>query len=300
MSEVSFNEKALSRILQDIYAVTGIRVSVFEPPMKLSLFNPGMNYHNYVAYPHEMPHCFCRSIRKSKIIDELCMDCDDDAVKVVLETKKTYIYRCHIGFYEALIPVLINGEVVAVFIFGQLKTSSDSPEFEQIFDRVVNLDEDHFNNVDKKELKQDFYNMKVMNAEAIEALCRIVERFMPVMVQNNLISTMKTGIQVEIAYYIQRNMDKYIKISDVTEALNISQAHLCRIMKRDFGKSFTEYVNDLKVDKAKELLATTNFSVSEISSKLGFEDSNYFSRLFKKKTGENTTAYRKRERKNIK
>ena len=111
---------------------------------------------------------------------------------------------------------------------------------------------------------------------------------------------MKTGLQVEIAYYIQRNMDKYIKISDVTEALNISQAHLCRIMKRDFGKSFTEYVNDLKIEKAKELLVTTNFSVSEISSKLGFEDSNYFSRLFKKKTGENTTSYRKRERKNKK
>jgi len=61
------------------------------------------------------------------------------------------------------------------------------------------------------------------------------------------------------------------KISDVTEALNISQAHLCRIMKRDFGKSFTKYVNDLKIERAKELLVSTEFSVSEISTRLGLK-----------------------------
>jgi len=111
---------------------------------------------------------------------------------------------------------------------------------------------------------------------------------------------MKTELQAEIAYYVQRNINKYIKISDVTEALNISQAHLCRIMKRDFGKSFTEYVNDLKIERAKELLETTDLSVSEIATMLGFEDSNYFSRLFKKLTGENTTSYRKKLKKNKK
>jgi len=300
MSEVSFNEKALSRVLQDIYTITGIRVSVFEPPMRLSLLSPNLNYHNVVAYPHEMPQCFCRTIRKSKVIDELCMNCDDAAVDVVLRTKKTYVYKCHLGFTEVMIPVLVNGEVVAIFIFGQLRTNGFLPDFAQLYDRVVNLDDAYVIELDKEDLKAEFDSIHIMSEDQIAALCRIIERFLPVFVQNNLISMMKTELQAEIAYYVQRNINKYIKISDVTEALNISQAHLCRIMKRDFGKSFTEYVNDLKIERAKELLETTDLSVSEIATMLGFEDSNYFSRLFKKLTGENTTSYRKKLKKNKK
>ena len=299
MADVSFNEKALSRVLQDIYTITGIRMSIFEPPMRFSLLSPNLNYHNVVAYPNEMPQCFCRTIRKSKIIDEICMDCDDAAVQVVLETKKTYVYKCRMGFTEVMIPVLVNGEVVAIFIFGQLRTNSFSPDFNQLYDRVVSLDTEHLGDLSKEDLKAEFNNTYIVSEERIVALCRIIERFLPVFVQNNLISMMKTELQAEIAYYVQHNLDKYIKLSDVTEALNISQAHLCRIMKRDFGKSFTEYVNDLKIEKAKEYMEATNFSVAEISAKLGFDDSNYFSRLFKKKTGENTTEYKKRI-KNIK
>ena len=57
--------------------------------------------------------------------------------------------------------------------------------------------------------------------------------------------------------------------------------------------SFTEYINDVKIKKAMEFLQGTSYSVSEIAQGLGFDDSNYFSRLFKKITGETAINYRK-------
>lgn len=297
MSNIIFNEKALSKIFQDIYMVTGIRISIFEPPIRYSISNSTLHFFNYVAYPHDMPPCFCRTVRKSKKVDELCFFCDNDAIQVVENTKKTYIYTCHFGFKEALIPVFMNGNVVAMVFIGQLKNSIGFPDFSRICDKIVQLEPDFFETNNRGEMEAEFNSMRIMSDDSILALCNLIERFMPYCVDRGLVSTAKSSLHSEFTYYIQKNIDKHIKLSDVTEALNISQAHLCRLVKQEFGMSFTEYVNDLKIQRAKALLLETEYSVAEIAQGLGFDDSNYFSRLFKKMTGENARSYRKKVQK---
>ncbi len=299
MSNVTFNEKALSRLFQDIYMVTGIRVSVFEPPIRYSINNSTLHFFNNISYPQDMPPCFCRSVRKCRKVDELCFHCDEDAIHIVETTKKPYIYTCHFGFKEALIPVFINGNVVAMCFIGQLKNSIGFPDFSRICDKIVQLDPDFFEMNNREELEAEFNSMRIMSDDSIQALCSLIERILPYCVDRGMISISKSTLHTELVYYVQKNIDKHIKLSDVTEALNISQAHLCRLVKQEFGMSFTEYVNDIKIKKAQTLLAETDYSVAEIAQGLGFEDSNYFSRLFKKLTGENARSYRKKGQKSV-
>lgn len=297
MASVTFNAKDLTRILQDIYMVTGIRVSIFEPPIRVSLYNSTLNFHNFVAYPNDMPQCFCRSVRQSRYVDDLCLICDEKAVDIVTQTGKPYIYKCHFGFMEVLIPIIINGTVAAICFLGQIRSNNSEKSFDRICDKIKNIDQDFYESLNLEELREKYDSMKVMTTESVESLCRLIDSFVPVFVQSGLVSTMKSNIKSEFVYYVHKNINKHIKLSDATEALNISQAHLCRIVKQEFGMSFTEYINDVKIKKAKEFLSGTSYSVSEIAQGLGFDDSNYFSRLFKKITGETAINYRKMHKK---
>lgn len=296
MASVTFNAKDLTRILQDIYMVTGIRVSIFEPPIRVSLYNSTLNFHNFVAYPNDMPQCFCRSVRQSRYVDDLCLICDEKAVDIVTQTGKPYIYKCHFGFMEVLIPIIINGTVAAICFLGQIRSDNNERSFDRICDKIKNIDQDFYESLNFEKLREQYESMKVMTTESVESLCRLIDSFVPVFVQSGLVSTMKSNIKSEFVYYVHKNINKHIKLSDATEALNISQAHLCRIVKQEFGMSFTEYINDVKIKKAKEFLSGTSYSVSEIAQGLGFDDSNYFSRLFKKITGETAINYRKKHK----
>lgn len=92
--------------------------------------------------------------------------------------------------------------------------------------------------------------------------------------------------------YIQENYTKNITLEDVSREVNISTYYLSRIFKESTGNNFIDYLTGLRIDKAKELLSTTQYSMKEICSMSGYVDPNYFSKLFKKNVGVTPTEYR--------
>jgi len=79
--------------------------------------------------------------------------------------------------------------------------------------------------------------------------------------------------------------DQELKMSVVARKFNISPSHFSTIFHREFGKTFRDYLGELRLNHAKELLRTTNLKIAEIAYQSGFTDSHYFSFVFKKKTG---------------
>ena len=82
--------------------------------------------------------------------------------------------------------------------------------------------------------------------------------------------------------YIRSNYNKDISLDDVSRAVNISPYYFSKIFKENTGENFIEYLTNIRIDKAKELLGTTEYSMKEICSMVGYSDPNYFSRSFKK------------------
>ncbi len=77
------------------------------------------------------------------------------------------------------------------------------------------------------------------------------------------------------------------------EKMNISPGYLTDLIKSYTGVTTTEYIHGYLINKAETLLKNTEYTVSEISYNLGFENLPYFSRLFKKKNGQTPSQYRK-------
>lgn len=81
------------------------------------------------------------------------------------------------------------------------------------------------------------------------------------------------------------NVDGDLNLPEIVERNNISYSHFRKMFKAYTGKAPNQYYIELKILKSKELLLSTNKSIKEISSELGFESTYYFSRLFKQKVG---------------
>jgi AraC family transcriptional regulator, arabinose operon regulatory protein len=92
--------------------------------------------------------------------------------------------------------------------------------------------------------------------------------------------------------FMRDNLDKVLTVTDLAGQFNYSASHFLRLFKTRTGYTPIHYFNNLKVQKACQLLSFTDMSVKEISYELGFEDPLYFSRLFKKAMAMSPLKYR--------
>ena len=93
--------------------------------------------------------------------------------------------------------------------------------------------------------------------------------------------------------YIDENFRSTdISLDDVSQEVDISPYYFSKLFKEETGKNFIEYLTDIRIEKAKELLNGTNLSMKEICAEIGYADPNYFSRTFKKNVGVTPTEYK--------
>ncbi|SEN36502.1 two component transcriptional regulator, AraC family [Mesobacillus persicus] len=92
--------------------------------------------------------------------------------------------------------------------------------------------------------------------------------------------------------YIAEHFDKALTLEDVAEVVNLSPQYFSKIFKERAGSSFIDYLTEMRVERAKELIRSKQKSVKEVCYHVGYKDPNYFSRVFKKYTGISPSDYR--------
>ena len=92
--------------------------------------------------------------------------------------------------------------------------------------------------------------------------------------------------------YIKANYSKALNLDEVSYYVNVSPYYFSKIFKEGTGENFIEYLTNIRIEKAKELLSNTDYSMKEICVMVGYSDPNYFSRSFKKNVGVTPTEYK--------
>ncbi len=92
--------------------------------------------------------------------------------------------------------------------------------------------------------------------------------------------------------YIEENYTKKLTLSEVAEKTYVSQWHLSKLLNKHTGQSFSEILNHVRIEHAKELLSNPALRIGEISEQIGFLDLAHFSRVFKKQEGVSANEYR--------
>lgn len=100
-----------------------------------------------------------------------------------------------------------------------------------------------------------------------------------------------------ILAYIKENFCSQIKMSDLCEISGYSEQHLCRLFRKHLNTRPIEYVELMRIQKAKEMLIETNLPIIDIANMIGYENAAYFSKLFKRHISCTPSEYRNQNKK---
>ncbi len=109
--------------------------------------------------------------------------------------------------------------------------------------------------------------------------------------QGNVIDNIQT--------YIQHNYQKYLTQDFIASLFYLNRSYLSTLFKQKTGMKFVDYLNDVRIERAKELLRNSDRKMYQISKAVGYDNTKYFFRVFKKKMGCSPEQYRSENRREI-
>ncbi|TDK64276.1 AraC family transcriptional regulator [Bacillus salipaludis] len=137
---------------------------------------------------------------------------------------------------------------------------------------------------------QDLYHT-IRYDKFVMKVCKYAE-WLTEQVENIYIRDVSPNIKQAIRY-MKENHQKEVSLEEIAHYCHLSRYHFSHLFKKEVGTSVMDFFNKLRIDKSLFYLEKTDLSVQEIANQVGFEDSNYFSRLFKKYIHSSPTEYRR-------
>jgi len=104
----------------------------------------------------------------------------------------------------------------------------------------------------------------------------------------------KKGVVSDIMEYISNNINEDMTIDDISRHVHMSKFHICRKFKQETGLTINNYILSTRIYNARQLLAYTDKSISQIGEESGFPDSPTFTKTFKKIVGITPSSFRKK------
>lgn len=277
MFGLSIDRENLGKLIRDFNTLTGIRIAFFTTDGKQLIESQ-----KHLA-------SFCSILRKDAKAEANCSRCDRDACLRAQDKGGLYLYHCHAGLTEAISPLIINSELVAYMMFGQVL---DSPPSEELWQKILRNCSSY--QIDYAALKEAFFKLQGMEWEKLQAAASIMEMSTKYIHMSRVVTVRHLSVIERIKSYIEKNLYKPLTISELSTEFSLSKSYLSRLIKDEFKMTLSDYILKSKIEMAERLLNESDLTVKDIGIRLGFADPNYFSRAFRKAVGISPSEYRKK------
>lgn len=265
----------LVNLARDFYELFDTMLSIYDSEKKL-----------IAAYPKDLCE-FCTYIRTSKELKRRCLQHDRTALEVCDKTRMPYVYKCHMGLVETSAPIVKDGSVLGYLMFGQLTDDPQNTNTKQI---IRNLDVE----IDREHLLKTLTQVKPVSRPRVEAMSRMLIMCTTYIQTKDIFGREKEHMAYAITEFIKRNLSMHISSTDLCAYLSVSRSTLFTLSKKYFGMGISEYINQVKISAAREKLRNEEITIDCLADEVGFPDSNYFCKVFKKFAGMTPSEYRQR------
>ena len=139
------------------------------------------------------------------------------------------------------------------------------------------------------------YRNRLLEADSVEVLCMDLSRVVR-LVMEHLFSNAKakhSDLIYHTVQYLTMNFERKLSLEEVAHTMRISPTYLSRVFKRETGSSMVDFLNRIRIEKSKELLADESIRLIEVALQSGFESQSYFNRIFKQVCDVTPQQYRK-------
>ena len=249
----------------------------------------------YASYQKARPYrFFCREISvltKESIRFKHRWIPDEFIEDTMSDIKKTIRYDIR----SERLPILVRRVFLEI-----IKPSQSYTLYYLLSDAIHSMLKNELTIRDLREALDNPDLLSSLQFSSIEEKCEEMLHFIDKL-QRQLInmSAVHNTIILSAIDYINNNYSSDIRISQIASAINVSSAHLTRLFKADVGKGIKRYLTEIRIEKAKEILNTTDEPIYIVASNVGFSDFRHFSKTFKTFTDFSPSQYRKRNTQQI-
>jgi AraC-like DNA-binding protein len=89
----------------------------------------------------------------------------------------------------------------------------------------------------------------------------------------------------KVCGYLEQNFTTKITLGEVASLISLSESNFCKFFKKATGKTFSDYLNDIRIQESCQILLKTDLDINQIAMQCGYESLSYFNRIFLKKKG---------------
>ncbi len=232
---------------------------------------------------------FCSHIHKDSKCLDICLDSDIKHLRYLTETKKLITYTCPFGVYEAMAPVMKNGEAVA-YLFLSFGVEDREDIYSSMLESVLKVNPKQ----NKETLKKLIDRIPRYSKEKLDAFAQMLPIIAEYIEINDMMSDNNLSIAQMVKNYVKNNISKKITLADISYSLHCSTVTLTNHFKAEFGITIMEYVNEKRMNLARHFLLSGSYSVREIAEKCGYSDTEYFSKCFKNYYGDSPLIWKRK------
>lgn len=211
-----------------------------------------------------------------------------EALRLLTETHPSIV------FVDMQMPVMSGTE----FLRQARKLVPDSPDSKTVFVVISGYDEFQYARDALHYGAMDYLLKPVVADELNAVIGRAMKKLYPDAYygQDNQEGKQTLGAS-EVTQLIHETIETHysdnIRIQDFADKYYFSREYLSRLFKTEYGTGIYEYLTQVRMSRAEELLADPSVSIAEIASRIGFSDSNYFSKAFRTWSGMSPSDWRK-------
>lgn len=272
---INFNIEKLDNLLYDFYHITGLTISVWDAKF------------NQLSYQPKEMCSFCRIIKSSPEGNRRCFLCDKHLCIECGKTGKPATHYCHAGLIDTAIPIKFKDIVMGYMMFGQVidKDKTKPNSILETLSRELNLQFDS--------LFDSYHELEVYNEDKIISAANILKSATRSLWLSEYIEIGYNTTASKIDNFIRTHINEEITVKRLCNELGISKNKLYETTHQSFHMSIGEYIASVRIDEAKQLLDSTDYPVTQISTMVGIKNYNYFIKFFKNNVGLSPLKYRK-------
>jgi AraC-like DNA-binding protein len=203
------------------------------------------------------------------------------------ELGQPFVDRCPAGAVELVLPFYIHGRFIGAYFCGQITEYDDPAEaFEDIWQRVK------ARGVRRDRLQRAWSNVKPMNRDhlleagrlLLFALTHVADTLSDSVTERSIYLRSNPFIR-KVLLLVHYGQNGIPSLKEAAGQLDISPEYLSRTFKKVMKKSYVEYVTEIRMSKAQELLKNTDLPITDIAFEVGYQTHSYFTSLYRKMTG---------------
>ena len=273
---ITIDTEKLRSLIKAFYNLTGIKVAVYNNDFK-----------EIIAYP-QTHSAFCTIVRQN---ENRCEECDKSAERMCrkcADESRVIIENCHAGLTEAVAPLTDGISVIGYIMFGQVTNIADNSKlFELVKSKCSGFGCDDF------ELKKSLEKVSYYSDSQLDDASKILDALAGYIVFGKLISPSEDDPGRKIVRYIRGNLREDLSVKMLCKKFYLSKTEIYKLTKAYMPSGIADFVKSERLDRACTLLKQTDMTSSAIAEEIGFSDTDYFLRVFKKEKGMSAGAYRK-------